>query len=290
MNRLFSSKENQLMKELVDYKKAGDLQNLQVARLLRTKLSFIALRWSVDPIPTVDVYSIANDEATKTINTYFDIVDLIYFFQELEKIGFIKLQSLPSQRAEKQRMLFDRKRYEFNSDKNQFNEIGIDKEQGILSFFKDFQFLLFGKNDNMEYASPLTLQSVPNSFAYDLDDIVYKIIYPMPVLEDYVSNGFRTIEDKRYEETSKKALNANKTANWTLLISSAALIVSALSCFITYKIGREQIDTPTELSPNQIQLLDSVIRSNSVVEPIKIICNDTLNVNPVPVNKKKTNA
>ncbi len=69
------------MKELVDYKKAGDLQNLQVARLLRTKLSFIALRWSVDPIPTVDVYSIANDEATKTINTYFDIVDLIYFFQ-----------------------------------------------------------------------------------------------------------------------------------------------------------------------------------------------------------------
>lgn len=112
----------------------------------------------------------------------------------------------------------------------------------------------------------------------------------MPVLEDYVSNGFRTIEDKRYEETSKKALNANKTANWTLLISSAALIVSALSCFITYKIGREQIDTPTELSPNQIQLLDSVIRSNSVVEPIKIICNDTLNVNPVPVNKKKTNA
>lgn len=290
MNRLFSDTENELMKELVDFKKAGDLQNLQVARLLRTKLSFIALRWSVDPSPSVDVYAIANEDASNTLNLYFDIVNLVYFFQELEKIGFIKLQSIPSQNTEKQRMLFDRKKYEFNCNKNQFNEIGIDKENGILSLFKEFQFQLFGKKDNMEYASPLTLQSMPNSFAYDLDDIVYKIIYPMPVLEDYVSNGFRTIEDKRYEETSKKALKANKTANWTLVISSFAFIASALSGFITYKIGREQIETPTELSPIQIQLLDSIIRSNSVVEPMRIICNDTLNVKPIQVKKQKPHA
>lgn len=290
MNRLFSDKENQLLKELVDFKQAGDLQNLQVARLLRTKLSFIALRWSVDPLPSVDVYAIANEDASNTLNLYFDIVNLVYFFQELDKMGFIKLQSLPSQKAEKQRILFDRNKYEFNCDKNQFNEIGIDKENGILSLSKEFQFQLFGKKDNMEYASPLTLQSMPNSFAYDLDDIVYKIIYPMPVLEDYVSNGFRTIEDKRYEETSKKALKANKTANWTLVISSLAFIASALSCFITYKIGKEQIETPTELSPIQIQLLDSIIRSNSVVEPIRIISNDTLNVKPIQVKKQKTHA
>lgn len=268
MNRLFSEKENQLINELVNFKKTGDLQNLQVARLLRTKLSFIALRWSIDPSPSVDVYSVATEDASNTLKLYFEIVDLVYFFQELEKMGFIKFQSLPSQKTEKQRMLFDRKKYEFNSVKNQFNEIGLDKKNGILSLFKDFQFQLFGKKDNMEYASPLTLQTMPNSFAYDLDEIVYKIIYPMPVLEDYVSNGFRTLEDKRYEGTSNKALKANKTANWTLIISCVALIVSALSCFITYNIGREQIDTPTELSPNQIQLLDSIIRSNSAFEPI----------------------
>lgn len=286
MLRLFSDKENALLKELVEYKLTGDMRNLQVALLLRTKLSFFALKWDIEPTPNISIYSIDNDNRDEALQKYFEIADFIYFIQELVHIGFIKLLTIPSKNEIKQRMLFDRERYEFNADKNQFIGIGLDRENGILSILRDFDLQVFEKKEDYEGADPLTLQTVPNSLAYDLDEIVYKIIYPMPVLEEYVSNGFRTLEDKRYEENSSIALKSISIANRTLIISAVAFIASAIGCYFSYR-GVKQSAEPTVISQNQINHLDSIIQTHSLSEPIKIKSNDTIMVLPVQASKNK---
>lgn len=277
MLRLFTDKENVLLKELVEYKQTGDLRNLQVARLLRTKLSFFALRWEVDSAPKIRIYSIDTDNRDDALQKYFEIADFVYFIQELVHIGFIKLLTIPSKNGIKQRMLFDKDKYEFIADKNQFLGKGLDKGNGILSILRDFDLQVFEKKENYEGADPLTLQTLPNSFAYDLDEIVYKIIYPMPILEEYVSNGFRTLEDKRYEENNSLALKSVKIANRTLIISAIAFIASAMGCYFSY-IGIKQSAEPTIISQSQINHLDSIIQTQSLSEPIKIESDDTIKV------------
>lgn len=286
--RLFSDIENSLLEKFVQYKRNGKLQELQVARLLRKELEFIALRWEVDPKPTVDVYAIHKGKNNEALKLYFQVVDFIYFVQELADNGFVKLLTIPSDKPEKLRELYDREKYTFDEKKNQFQDNTLDTENGILSLLKDFEYQLFDKHDGIETATPLTKQTLPNSFAYDLDKLAYCIIYPMPVLEDYVDNKFRTIEDKRYEENHAIALLSNKIANRTLMISAFALIISAIGCCFSYQ-GYQKSDNPTVISPIQISHLDSIIQIHSLSEPIKIEINDTLkviNIQPLKPNKK----
>lgn len=285
--RLFSDPENLLLKEFVEYKEEGNLKELQVARLLRKELSFIALKWEVSPKPMVSVYSLPKKEYKENLSLYFSILNFVYFIQELEKIGFIKLLILPSEQVEKQQILYDKKTYEFKPEKNQFINKELNTEDSILSLMKDYEYQIFDKKDDFECANPLMLQTITNSFAFDLDSIAYKIIYPMPVLEDYVNNGFKTLEDKRYQENHRLALRSVKLSDFTLLISACALGVSLLSALITYKIGREQIETPTEISSNQIEIIDSIISAHSLTNPIdiktpvEIVSKDTITVLPI---------
>lgn len=288
--RLFSDKENELIKKLVEYKKDGDLKELQVARLLRKNLSFLALRWEINPIPKVEIYALTKDNNQKEIlDLYFSIIDIVYFIQELASVGFVKLLTLPSKHKEKQRELYDREKYNFNAEKNQFQEKDLKKENGILSLMGDFEYALFGKKDKNEYISPLSKQVTPSSFAYDLDKIAYCIIYPMPVMEEYVANVFRTIEDKRYEENQKLALRSINIANRTLCITGIALVASAFSVGLTYYFGKKQLETPTEISSEQIQVFDSIISSNSNSEPVEVILRDTIPVLPITFQKNKDN-
>ncbi|MDE5784858.1 MAG: hypothetical protein K2H97_11155 [Prevotella sp.] len=280
--RLFSDKENELIKKLVEYKKTGDLKELQVARLLRKNLSFLALRWELNPIPKVEIYALTKENNQKeSLDQYFSLIDFVYFIQELASFGFVKLLTLPSEHREKQRELYDREKYNFNTEKNQFQEKGLKKEHGILSLMGDFEYALFSKKDKKEYISPLSKQVTPNSFAYDLDKTAYCIIYPMPVMEDYVANDFRTIEDKRYEENKELALRSLKIANKTLRITGIALLASAISVGLTCYFGKKQLETPIEISSEQIQVIDSIISSKSISEPVEVILKDTIPVLPI---------
>lgn len=288
--RLFSAKENELIKKFVEYKKAGDLKELQVARLLRKNLSFLALRWELNPIPKVEIYALTKENNQKEIlDLYFSIIDFVYFIQELASFGFIKLLILPSKHREKQRELYDREKYDFNAEKNQFQEKGLKKENGILSLMGNFENTLFGKKDKTEYIIPLSKQVTPSSFAYDLDKTAYCIIYPMPVMEDYVANDFRTIEDKRYEENKELALRSIKIANKTLRITGIALVASAISVGLTCYFGKKQLETPIEISSEQIQVIDSIISSKSISEPVEVILKDTIPVLPITFQKNKSN-
>lgn len=281
--RLFTEKENELLKKMVEYKQAGNLKELQVAPLLRKNLSFLALTWSVSPVPFIKVYTTGNGKQN-FLKEYLEIVDFVCFVQELAKQGFVKLLIISNENKERVRQLYDKEKYEFIENKNQFLEKGIDKKHGILSLFGDFEYNLLGKTDTGEYIEPVAAQQVPNDFANDLENVVYKIIYPLPIMEDYVSNGFRTIADRRYEENRDSALKANK-------YSRRAVLLSALSCLIALFIGMAQtyisLYKPSELSDTQFERFDTLLKNNAITEPIKVEMNDTLKVFPVSTKSNK---
>ncbi|WP_305156617.1 hypothetical protein [uncultured Muribaculum sp.] len=262
--RLFTQKENRIIKQLVEYKQTGNLRQLQVAPLLRKNLSFLALRWEVQPIPQVFVYTLGDgtkktiEEATR--NNYFEILDFVFFLQELEERKFIKFLSLPNSNVEKERILYDRDKYRYEPDKKQFIDKKLTDSSSILSLFGDFQYQLFHCGKDSEYASTIDSQIIPNSFAYDLDNLVYNLIYPLPIAEEYVREGFYTLEDRRFIEQKKLNASTLLTTNEALRVSKRsyrtsansykvaayALIVSILfgllQCCNDTKIEKEQFD------------------------------------------------
>lgn len=232
--RLFTSKENTIIKQLVAYKQSGKLRDLQVAPLLRKNLSILALRWEVEPIPQVFVYAPhsepKNIEAA-TRENFFSVLDFVFFIEELVERRFVKLLEIPSRLPEKQRILYDKERYSFNPEKNQFIEKGVD--ESFLSLFGDFQYQLFGVKGNMTYATNVDAQIIPNSFAYNLDKIVYSIIYPLPIAEEYVREGFYSLEDRRHISQQKLNSATLLTTNESLRTSKDALNISNRS----YKVA-----------------------------------------------------
>lgn len=262
--RLFTQKENRIINQLVEYKQTGNLHQLQVAPLLRKNLSFLALKWEVQPIPQVFVYTTGDgtkktiDEATR--NNYFEILDLVFFLQELEERKFIKFLSLSSRNAEKERILYDRDDYRYEPTKNQFIDNKLSDSSDILSLFGDFQNQLFRSGDGSEYATSIDSQIIPNSFAYDLDNLVYCLIYPLPIAEEYIREGYYTLEDRRFIEqkklnaatlhTTNEALrvskdsfktsaNSYKVAAWALI---ASILFGIIQCCNDTKIEKEQYD------------------------------------------------
>lgn len=262
--RLFTEKENRIIKQLVEYKLAGNLRELQVVPLLRKNLSCLAVKWEIQPIPQVFVYTISDgkkktiEEATR--NNYFEILDFVFFLQELEESKFIKFLSLPNRKEEKERILYDREKYRYERDKNQFIDKKLTDSSGILSLFGDFQYQLFRCGKGSEYASTIDRQIIPNSFAYDLDNMVCNLIYPLPIAEEYVREGYYTLEDRRF--IVQKKLNAStllttnealrvskdsyKTSANSYKVAACALIVSILfgllQCCNDTKIEKEQVD------------------------------------------------
>lgn len=232
--RLFTTKENQLIKQLVAYKQSGKLQDLQVAPLLRKNLSILALRWEVEPIPQIFVYAPHTGRKTieeTTRENFFSVLDFVFFIEELVECRFVRLLEIPSRLPEKQRILFDKKKYSFNKDKNQFIENGVDESS--LSLFGEFQYQLFGVKGNMTYATNVDAQIIPNSFAYNLDKIAYSIIYPLPIAEEYVREGFYSIEERRHISQQKLNSATLLTTNESLRTSKDALIISNRS----YKVA-----------------------------------------------------
>ena len=285
--RLFSDKENKLLKIIVEYKQSGNLKELQVAPLLRKNLSVLAFVWTITPKPTVKVYSISED-FNEAMHHYLSVVDFIYFIQELERIGFIRLVAIPNSKAEPIRELYDRNKYDFISDKNQFVEKGLDKDNGILSLMSDFDCNLFGKTDNAEYLSPLTIQSFPNSFAIDLDNVVYKIIYPMPILESYVESGFKTLEDKRFEQTFQSAIKSLRVSNKTLIISIVACVVSIVAALMSAFFGYKQLQSPSHIEDEQLRHIESIIkRNNEMLSPLEVTTSDTVKVQVINNPQKR---
>lgn len=274
--RLFTPKENRIIEQIVDIfreAKPGSLPELEIARLLREQLKFFAIKWSIDPIDEVIIYVSEGDfENSKKIDKqYFEIADFIYFIEELEQLGFIKLQKLPSKNSEDYTILYNKKKYKYHPETDRFSTDVIvsngDKEiKGVgLVAMKQWN-------------------KINTDFAKDLQRCASSIVYPLPLARDYVDNDFKTLEQRQFEKQMDTALDAaesarqsaesgRKSANFAIYSFIIALIALAVSIYYSRR--------PTHIDSEDLNKIESAINSNHLSQPLEIITNDTLVVNQV---------
>lgn len=218
--RLFSDVENQWIQFFVDKKNKGikHIADLQIASILRTKIPFLCLSWDNEAkvITIISPKGIPEEQCDKF---YYDIVDFIEFIKELERRGFVSIQNLTSKKeASKNILLYDRSKYsEAKELLKDFPEIKILGTEPIL----------FEKSDNNSQFLKLTENpiKVHLDFIDDLNKYGQGLIYPLPLAEDYVKNGYKTLEDKRYN----KQINISW---WSFFVALIAAICSLCFGFI----------------------------------------------------------
>lgn len=286
--RLFSDKENELIKFIVDTKEKGinSIQYLQAAKILRERIDFFALKWTIGDKPSISVYYSHSDDENrnKEYNAiYFDVCDFIYFIKELESYGFIAIQSISSSKERDYNLLFDRDKYFYNETEDKF----IPNTKTLI----DTTDFIKGDPLPLEEVAPgvYTLLQVDQhninlDFANDLQKYGLGIIYPLPLAVDYVNNRFQTLEQLQYKHQMQTALNAAKWSRIAALFGGISTGIAFASLAITTCTSNK----PTTIDRLDLERIETAIKANHISEPFEIITNDTLVVKPIlPAQNKK---
>ena len=183
--RQLTENEQRIVEKIVQLKQSARLEELQVARLLRKELECFALRWILEPKKTLFYYS-CQDESTTDINWdslrkyYFQVADFLYLIEELEQEHFIKIQTLSFEiKTDEERTLYDRSKFKYNASMDIF----------------------WGKEGTISYLISINAEhKVYIDFVNYLEKYANKIIYPLPLLEDFVANDYKSIEQRCFEK------------------------------------------------------------------------------------------
>lgn len=268
--RIFSDKENQIIKKIVDTllkSEPGCLADLQVAKLLRKELNFFALKWTIEPKDEVTIFIPEKEIKEKENNDklYFEIVNFIYLLEELEDLGFIKFQNIPSNENEKFTILYDREKYSYNSKDNIFwHPLKSVK-------FEEKQYSTWGTEKLKEF------HTFKTSFAKDLQYCALSIVYPLPLAIHYVNNGFKTLEQLQFECQMDTALDSAKSSRKAAYWGFCSFLIAVIALVCSYFINK-----PIIIDEYNINKIEKVIKENRLSEPIKTSTNDTIIVRQVP--------
>lgn len=289
--RKFTDKENKWIKEFVELKEKGlsHVQELQVAKILRTKFSFFALKWTYGEKPQISLYNRMEDK-DKAEKQYYDICDFIYFIKELESLGFIAIQKFYSGKEDVgYNVLYDRDKYIYDEENDKFRPAECTDLSSFIPGDSSSNKFPMEQMGNGVYAlfQIEQAQNINLDFAYDLQKYGLGIIYPLPLAVDYVNNNFKTLEDRYHDDEMKVALDsaeesrkAANTAFWSFIAAIVSLIVS----IVIPMCSSQKID------PDQITTIEKTIKGNRIEEPLTVEIKDTILTKPVSVNEQTTSS
>lgn len=259
--RQLTSSEQQLVEKLIRLKQSARLEELQVARLLRKELECFALRWTLEPQKALFFYalqgtSIADINWDNLRKNYFKIADFLYFIEELEQEHFIRIQTLSFDlKTDEERVLYDRKKYKYKPSNDTFWGVGND----------------------IIYLVPINAgHKVYVDFVDYLEKYANKVIYPLPLLDDLVTNNYKSIEQRNFEK------QINRT-NCSLAIAALAFITSTIIPFLV-----DRCTPPTEIDNAQLKVIEQAIINSKTAWPnaINIYSSDTLSIKNIPSSQR----
>lgn len=205
--RKFTKAEKKLLSLFVDEQRKNQIQNLQVAKILRENVPFFAISWETEPKGKITIYVNKTDEPTdwsEVQNTFMSISDFMYFLKELESYQYIKFVAMSNLNDDNNdKMIYDRSKLAYNNELKSFttaNSVTIQERKG---------FPLIQTNHSEYYLDA----------ADELNELSNKIIYPLPVLREYVRKRYKT-QEEIYQM-------------WAMGVSIAALFVAFISMIIT---------------------------------------------------------
>ena len=205
--RKFTKAERDLLSLFVDEQNKTRIENLQVAKILRESIPFFAISWETKPKGRITIHVKKTDDPTDwsaVQKTFMSISDFMYFLKELESyqfINFVTMSNLHDDNNDK--MIYDRSKLGYNIEFESFTAalpVSVNGYHGIA----------FIQTNRFDYYLDV---------ANDLNELSYKIIYPLPVLREYVHNGYKTQEDI-YQRRA-------------MIVSVIALIVAVISMIIS---------------------------------------------------------
>lgn len=262
--RKFTKPEEALLEKIVSIHQsssADSIPELQVAKLLRNELDFFAIKWETKSKPQITIYKPKSEKISNSEidNIYFQIADFIYFLEELENAKFIKIQRIPTENQEEFTILYDREKYSYDSESDIFWQImpGVNFLGNSYDIVKALVSLEGWKTFHTD-------------FACDLDKYGMAIIYPLPLLIDFVENNYKTIEHRRFEEQLKEA---KKSTCWSRVAAIGAIATLLLTLCQTYCSDKNDSE--------QINSVVSAIKEHKTVtiDSVKALPADTFNVN-----------
>ena len=277
--RQLAETERLLVEKIVQLKQAARLEELQVARLLRKELECFALRWVLEPKKTLLFYSIQNKTDWNVLRkNYFQVADFLYLIEELEKDRFVKIQTLSFEvETDEERVLYDRGKYRYNSSNDTF----------------------WGIKGDVQYLVPINAEhKVYIDFVSYLEMYANKVIYPLPLLEDFVANNYKSIEQRNFEKQIEESERHHQAqmkvsadqhekqiskTNYSLVIAAIALITSATMPFLV-----NRCTPPTEIDNAQLKAIEQAIINSKTAWPnaINIQSSDTLSIKNILPSQK----
>lgn len=277
--RQLAETERLLVEKIVQLKQAARLEELQVARLLHKELECFALRWVLEPKKTLLFYSIQNKTDWNVLRkNYFQVADFLYLIEELEKDRFVKIQTLSFEvETDEERVLYDRGKYRYNSSNDTF----------------------WGIKGDVQYLVPINAEhKVYIDFVSYLERYANKVIYPLPLLEDFVANNYKSIEQRNFEKQIEESERHHQAqmkvsadqhekqiskTNYSLVIAAIALITSATMPFLV-----NRCTPPTEIDNAQLKAIEQAIINSKTAWPnaINIQSSDTLSIKNILPSQK----
>lgn len=249
--------EQKILKELVESKRNSDagIQNFQSGRILEqsARFNFAAIKWDKDGNKPIQIYYEDKKNEEGFYKTLFILYDYLLFLEELEKERLIVI--LPAkleEEQEKERILFNRR----FKNKEVFNSWQLN--DSINGF-------VFWDNSRKEYKSWIDIVSYLEKYVY------LKIIYPTPVLESFVNNGFKTEEQIRHDEEMANLKKQLKSTRWSAVFAFATLIVTSL-------LGLWQHCSSTRIESQDLESIAKSFQYMNSSQPTEItaIVSDTI--------------
>lgn len=209
---------------------------------------------------------------------YFQVADFLYLIEELEKDRFVKIQTLSFEvETDEERVLYDRGKYRYNSSNDTF----------------------WGIKGDVQYLVPINAEhKVYIDFVSYLERYANKVIYPLPLLEDFVANNYKSIEQRNFEKQIEESERHHQAqmkvsadqhekqiskTNYSLVIAAIALITSATMPFLV-----NRCTPPTEIDNAQLKAIEQAIINSKTAWPnaINIQSSDTLSIKNILPSQK----
>lgn len=274
--RHFRLEEQQFIRDLSVKKQEGNLQDLQVFQLLRPQLSNIALRWDVVPKKNIQIYfpsGFASGFTNQIMKAYYDIVDFIYFIEELEKYNLIKIQSISfsNRRLTHPRCLYDNITYNYDGSEDVFKY----SDGGTIG-------LIYIRNKETD-----------NDFVEELEKYVNAYIFPLPALDEFIAYGFKDFDQRIFDEnieTNHRALEYSRKAiiqtersikqtSCSIKISFIALLLSAIAVVVPLLCNNDAKRIESAILQKKTITIDSF--TNCHLDTVKVNVINELQVQPI---------
>lgn len=204
--RELSEKEKEIVSTIVAIKQNSDLDELQGSKILKKFVPIIFMRWKSDNENSwFFLYQKSENE-----HKLFDLMDFLFFLEELERNNMIRIIKMNEDKEDKPFYeLYDKKRY-IVDEKLYYN---VKKNNRKYPLIKEIN----SKSEDTIYVNidENNLKSFVDTFEKFIGGT---IIYPLPLLEDYVKD-YKTIGSRMFDKQQNISYLAVAIAILGLIIS-----------------------------------------------------------------------